>query len=125
MLESQDVYRLSDAHGFQYFPQAAIIYSAFAWLPPPVGEAAWRWCTLALFVSALWRLARAVREGEAPGGAFLLITLLVLPATLPSARNGQVNLKAELEIRYLHEMMDFLLKQQSQRLFALQDCRSS
>lgn len=33
----------------------------------------------------------------------------------------KVNLKAELEIRHLHEKMDFLLKQQSQRLFALQE----
>jgi uncharacterized membrane protein len=33
----------------------------------------------------------------------------------------KVNLKAELEIRHLHEKMDFLLKQQAQRLFALQE----
>ena len=33
----------------------------------------------------------------------------------------KVNLKAELEIRHLHEKVDYLLKQQSQRLFELQD----
>lgn len=32
----------------------------------------------------------------------------------------KINLKAELEIRHLHEKLDFLLKQQSQRLFELQ-----
>lgn len=33
----------------------------------------------------------------------------------------KVNLKAELEIRHLHEKMDYMLKQQAQRLFDLQD----
>lgn len=33
----------------------------------------------------------------------------------------KVNLKAELEIRHLHEKMDFLLKQQFQRSFVLQE----
>ena len=32
----------------------------------------------------------------------------------------KVNLKAELEIRHLHEKLDYLLKQQSQRLFEIQ-----
>ena len=32
----------------------------------------------------------------------------------------KINLKAELEIRHLHEKLDFLLKQQSQRLFEIQ-----
>ena len=38
-----------------------------------------------------------------------------------SEHDYKVNLKAELEIRHLHEKMDFLLNQQSQRLFALQE----
>lgn len=38
-----------------------------------------------------------------------------------SEHDYKVNLKAELEIRHLHEKMDFLLKQQSQRLFELQE----
>ncbi len=33
----------------------------------------------------------------------------------------KVNLKAELEVRHLHEKVDYLLKQQSQRLFELQE----
>lgn len=32
----------------------------------------------------------------------------------------KINLKAELEIRHLHEKLDYLLKQQSQRLFEIQ-----
>ncbi len=38
-----------------------------------------------------------------------------------SEHDYKVNLKAELEIRHLHEKMDFLLKQQAQRLFGLQE----
>ena len=38
-----------------------------------------------------------------------------------SEHDYKVNLKAELEIRHLHEKMDFLLQQQAQRLFALQE----
>ena len=38
-----------------------------------------------------------------------------------SQNDYKVNLKAELEIRHLHEKMDFLLNQQAQRLFALQE----
>lgn len=38
-----------------------------------------------------------------------------------SEHDYKVNLKAELEIRHLHEKMDFLLKQHAQRLFALQE----
>ena len=40
---------------------------------------------------------------------------------LHALNDYRVNLKAELEIRHLHEKMDFLLKQQAQRLFALQE----
>ena len=40
---------------------------------------------------------------------------------LRAEHDYKVNLKAELEIRHLHEKMDFLLKQQAQRLFELQE----
>ena len=40
---------------------------------------------------------------------------------LRAEHDYKVNLKAELEIRHLHEKVDFLLKQQAQRLFELQD----
>ncbi len=39
---------------------------------------------------------------------------------LRAEHDYKVNLKAELEIRHLHEKIDFLLKQQSSRLFELQ-----
>jgi len=40
---------------------------------------------------------------------------------LRAEHDYKVNLKAELEIRHLHEKIDYLLKQQAQRLFELQD----
>jgi uncharacterized membrane protein len=40
---------------------------------------------------------------------------------LRAEHDYKVNLKAELEIRHLHEKVDYLLKQQAQRLFELQD----
>lgn len=40
---------------------------------------------------------------------------------LRAEHDYKVNLKAELEIRHLHEKMDFLLKQHSQRLLDLQE----
>lgn len=40
---------------------------------------------------------------------------------LRAEHDYKVNLKAELEIRHLHEKVDFLLKQQAQRLFELQE----
>ena len=40
---------------------------------------------------------------------------------LQADHDYKVNLKAELEVRHLHEKVDYLLKQQSQRLFDLQE----
>ena len=40
---------------------------------------------------------------------------------LRGEQDYKVNLKAELEVRHLHEKLDFLLKQQAQRMFALQE----
>lgn len=40
---------------------------------------------------------------------------------LRAEHDYKINLKAELEIRHLHEKIDFLLKQQAQRLFDLQE----
>lgn len=79
------------AHGFLYPPQFAILYTPFARAPAPWGDVAWRWLNLGLFAWALVRLARLA--GAAPErSAFPLLTLLSIPASLSSARNGQVNM---------------------------------
>ncbi len=90
---------------------------------------------------ALWLLANIVLMQRAPDPyPFILLNLILsclaaiqAPVIMMSQNRQEakdrarsehdykVNLKAELEIRHLHEKMDFLLKQQAQRLFSLQE----
>ncbi len=101
------------------------------------------WSFIALFgvFLGIWILINLILRAQAPDPypfIFLNLILSCLAAiqapvimmsqnrkeTKDRARSEhdyKVNLKAELEIRHLHEKMDFLLKQQSQRLFALQE----
>lgn len=51
--------------------------------------------------------------------AWIAVNTVIL-ATRPPDPYYKVNLKAELEIRHLHEKMDHLLKQQAQRLLEIQ-----
>lgn len=72
-------------------PQAALLYAPFAALPHDIGEVLWRLCGLALLASGIGRLARLI-EPDNRAWLFLMFTLLCLPATVSSARNGQMNL---------------------------------
>ncbi len=87
-----DIYGdLRNIGGFLYFPQAAVLWSPFAWMPVVVGEVVWRAASIALLASSAWRLSRLAspRPGAEP---FPLVTLLLIPTALGSARNGQMNL---------------------------------
>jgi hypothetical protein len=77
--------------GFLYFPQAALVYVPFTALPEAAGEILWRVCGLALFATGIWRLAGLIDTLD-QGRLFVLFTLLCIPATVSSARNGQMNL---------------------------------
>jgi hypothetical protein len=77
--------------GFLYLPQAAIFYTPFELLPMRVGEPLWRLVMLGSLAGALWWGAKRL-GAEKAGMLFLFATLLVLPASLASARNGQVNM---------------------------------
>jgi len=77
--------------GYLYLPQEAIIYTPFQVLPKPLGEPLWRIACLTLLACGIWRVTRLFDE-EHQGALFLLSTLLVIPASLSSARNGQINL---------------------------------
>ena len=77
--------------GYLYLPQEAILYTPFQVLPKRVGEPLWRWTGQALLAVGLWRVAGLIGLGQ-QARLFLGATLLVIPAALPSARNGQVNL---------------------------------
>src|SRR5882724_11171861 len=83
----QDLYG-DDGHGFLYFPQAAILYAPFAFLPGPAGEVMWRVAIVFTFASGVWRLARvAGREWQTE--FFPLATMLCMPVAFPAARAGQ------------------------------------
>jgi alpha-1,2-mannosyltransferase len=77
--------------GYLYLPQAAVFYTPFRVLPKRVGEPLWRLAMLGALAGALWWGARRL-GGEKSGTFFLFATLLILPASLASARNGQVNM---------------------------------
>jgi hypothetical protein len=77
--------------GYLYLPQEAILYTPYQVLPKRIGEPLWRWTGLALLAAGLWRVAGLMSFGER-SRLFLASTILVIPAALSSARNGQVNL---------------------------------
>ena len=77
--------------GYLYLPQEAILYTPFQVMPKRVGEPLWRWTGLALLAAGLWRVAGLIGPAQ-QARIFLAATLLVIPAALSSARNGQVNL---------------------------------
>ena len=101
----------------------------------------WRFISVFALFLGLWILTNAIIGLRAPDPyPFILLNLIlsclaaVQAPFIMMSQNRQeakdrarsehdykVNLKAELEIRHLHEKMDFLLKQQSQRLFELQE----
>jgi alpha-1,2-mannosyltransferase len=79
-------------HGFLYFPHAAILYAPFTILPSPFGGVAWRLVSIGSLALAVWRLAALLTPETKKGFAFAVLTCLVIPPALPSARNGQMNL---------------------------------
>jgi alpha-1,2-mannosyltransferase len=84
-----DLYELRTIHGFLYLPQAAAAFVPVTWFPYSVGQVLWRLAGLGLLAGAAWALARALDRRGAPW--FLIFTLLLLPASFASARNGQSN----------------------------------
>lgn len=78
-------------NNYLYLPQAAMLYTPFNLLPKRVGEPLWRMVCLGTLGFGLWAAARQLAPQRA-GALFLLATLLVLPCSLASARNGQVNM---------------------------------
>jgi alpha-1,2-mannosyltransferase len=104
-------------HGFLYFPQAAILFAPFAYLPASAGEALWRLASIGIFAVAVWRLSVPSCHARLPGAlfsrlslrertsfcgakgdnvdfnlAFAMMTFVAIPPSVASARNGQMNL---------------------------------
>lgn len=86
----RDIYEVR-MHGYLYLPQAAMIYTPFAALPPRVGEPLWRLVGLGLLAWSIWRLASRFGGGRR-GFWFFAATVAAIPAGFSSARNGQMNL---------------------------------
>ena len=78
-------------NGYLYLPQFAILYSPFELLPDRVGEPLWRLTCMASLAWALWAAASRLAP-EKRNAVFLIATVLILPSTFASARNGQVNM---------------------------------
>lgn len=92
--------------GFLYFPQSAILYIPFALSSSPAREVLWRAFILALYATAVWRLAR-MASSDRSSKLFLVATILAIPAALSSARSGQINMPmSALMIHAGLEMME-------------------
>lgn len=78
-------------NGYLYLPQFAMLYTPYELLPDRVGEPLWRLTCLASLALALWMAASHLSR-EHRNMLFLLATILVLPSSFSSARNGQVNM---------------------------------
>ncbi len=78
-------------NGYLYLPQFAVFYTPFELLPDRVGEPLWRLTCLTSLALALWLAAKQLAP-EKRHAVFLIATILVLPSSFASARNGQVNM---------------------------------
>ena len=78
-------------HGFLYLPQAAILYSPFAFLRPMLEEVLWRMVGIALLAHGVARLCTHL-FGPRWSTAYFIASALTIVSALGSAANGQTNL---------------------------------
>jgi len=76
---------------YLYLPHYAVFYTPFELLPDRIGEPLWRLVCLASLAGALWAAASTLAPAQKEA-VFLVATVLVLPSTFASARNGQINM---------------------------------
>jgi hypothetical protein len=76
---------------YLYLPHYAVFYTPFELLPDRIGEPLWRLVCLSSLAWALWAAASMLAPAQKEA-VFLVATVLVLPSTFASARNGQVNM---------------------------------
>jgi hypothetical protein len=90
-LKGMRLYELSGIGGFTYLPQAAILFTPLAVLPPAAGEVLWRLVSIAVFALSLRGFARLAERPQDPA-FFPLMTLVSIPLVWDCARNGQATL---------------------------------
>ena len=93
-----DVYRDGAAHwwaaaplygtgmrAFVYLPSSALLFTPFAWLPPPLDDLLWRACSVAVFVAGVIRLmpGRPVHQA--------VVLILLLPCAGVDVLRGQAS----------------------------------
>jgi hypothetical protein len=114
-LDAQPLYELKTIDGFQYFPQAAVLFAPLAWLGSPLGEIAWRALSWYGYAFGLWRLARQLAPVHA-NKCFLFATCFAVACATDSLGNGQANLA--LAALMMHASVD-LAQQRYNRAAAL------
>ncbi len=90
-ISGQFLYELTGIGGFTYLPQAAILFTPFALLPPALGEMSWRIVNIGVFALGLRSFARLAGE-QSGKELFPLATLVSIPLAWDCARNGQATL---------------------------------
>ncbi|MDB4974452.1 MAG: hypothetical protein JWN48_2793 [Myxococcaceae bacterium] len=85
------LYDLSNIDGFQYFPQAALIFSPLPWLGSPLGDLLFRALGWSTYAWGMFRLARKLNPQNSEL-AFMLATLLAVGPAVANLVNGQANL---------------------------------
>jgi hypothetical protein len=90
-LRHKPLYDLTNIDGFQYFPQAAIIFSLFAKLGAVGGNVAWRAVNWTAYTFGMWRVSRRFVP-DRYALAFLIATALSVVPSTGSLGNGQANL---------------------------------
>lgn len=76
--------------GYLYLPHAAVAFTPFAYLPSGFAELLWRLVSIGAYAWGVWRLTQRLFLRDA-GLAFLVATMLAIPAAMGSASNGQTN----------------------------------
>ncbi len=89
-LNGQPLYNGSGT-GFIYLPQSAVLFIPFAVISPVLRDVLWRLATIGTFAWGLERLAtRAEQRSSQP--LFGIATLIAVPLSFSSARNGQATI---------------------------------
>lgn len=89
--ESRDIYQGASGEGFLYLPSAALLYAPVAYLPEPVTESLWRIFTVGVFAAGVCRFA-SLAGRDSGRQLFVLVSLVAIPLSWSSARNGQMTL---------------------------------
>ncbi len=87
-IAGRDLYDGNGVGGFVYLPQAAMLFIPFVLLPQTLGEVLWRFLSIGAFAFGVRKFSQfAVEKYQA--NIFPLMSLVTIPFTWESARNGQ------------------------------------